>query len=853
MRLGCLIFGLLMPTLVAATTAEAAEGDMGLASGLVSVRIIPEEAILWGVAASQRFVVMGEHGDGLRRDVTARCRLMVSRPELASLADRGRVVARADGAFELTAELDGQRATARVRVEGSGQTRPFSFQRDIGGILTRRGCNTVDCHGGVKGRNGFKLSLGAQFPRDDHHWIVEGGRYEVLTAEQSEPPRPRVDLNAPDQSLLLLKSTGAVTHGGGARLDVGSRDYRAILEWIRQGAPYGEEDGSGAVATEGLEIFPRHVVLDRVGKQQLLVTARLADGRREDVTDQVRYVSNNETVARVDADGRVEAASAGETAVMVRAAGHAASARVGVIARPIAEYPPSPPARNLIDEHVYAKLRRFNIVPSEVSSDAEFLRRVCLDLTGTLPPADRVREFLADSDPHKRDALIETLLASPEYVDFWTYRFADLFRVGFSSQQKLKKAHLYQEWVRNRIARNVPYDQIARERIAAQGYGGPTTHYYRTTEKLNPQTIMAEQMRVFHGLRLECAECHNHPFDAWSQDQFWELASFFNRMIRTTESDLLVDRPFRASDSECACANKSKCVCVKALLHPRTKAAVIPAFLDGQTPTGNTPLDLRRVLAEWMTSPDNPYFARAAVNRIWGDFFGRGIVQPVDDFRATNPPTHPELLEALAREFAAHGFDLKHLIRTIVQSRTYQLSSKVNDTNREDRINYSRFQPRMLDAVVLVDAISRVTGVDETFHAEPYVGAGPYPEGTRAIDLVPDLAPHRFLEVFGRPTRQALPEKPGDPTLAQALHVFAGSTFTDKISMPGGRVDRLLAAGTEDREIIEEFYLTALCRHPSEWERTELEKLIAEGPSREESVKALVWGIITAREFTHNH
>ncbi len=853
MRLGCLTLGLLMPTLLAVMTAKAAEGPMDSPPSLVSLRIIPEEAILWGIAASQHFVVMGEYGDGLRRDVTARCRLTVSHPERASLAERGRVVARADGAFELTAEFDGQKAMARVRVEGSDQTRPFSFQRDIGGILTRRGCNTVDCHGGVKGRNGFKLSLGSQFPRDDHHWIVEGGRYEVLSAEQSETPLPRVDLNAPEQSLLLLKSTGAVAHGGGTRIDVGSRDYQAILEWIREGAAYGEEDSSGAVPIEGLEIFPRHVVLDRVGKQQLLVAARLADGRREDVTDQVRYVSSNETVARVDAEGRVEAVSSGETAVMVRAAGHAASTRVGVITRPIAEYPSPPPARNLIDEHVFAKLRKFNIVPSEVSIDAEFLRRVCLDLTGTLPPADRARKFLTDPNPNKRDALIETLLASPEYVDFWTYRFADLFRVGFSSQQDLKKTHLYQEWVRNRIARNVPYDQIARERIAAQGYGGPTTHFYRTTEKLSPQTIMAEQMRVFHGLRLECAECHNHPFDAWSQDQFWGLASFFNRMIRTTESDLLVDRPFHASDSECACENKAQCICVKVLLHPRTKAPVVPAFLDGQTPAGNMPLDLRRVLAEWMTSPENPYFARAAVNRIWGDFFGRGIVQPVDDFRATNPPTHHELLEALARDFAVHGFDLKHLIRTIVQSGTYQLSSKVNDSNREDRINYSRFQPRMLDAVVLVDAISRVTGVEETFLGEPYIGAGPYPEGSRAIDLVPDIAPHRFLEVHGRPTRQVLPEKPGDPTLGQALHMFAGSTYTDKISTPGGRVDLLLTRGADDREIIEEFYLTALCRHPTEWERTELEKLIAEGPSRDESVKALVWGIITAREFTHNH
>jgi len=598
----------------------------------VSVRVVPERVTLRGARAAQRFVVLGAFADGLERDLTGQSHFSLSDPRFASLDQTGRVVARADGELDLNAEVGNRLARAHIRIEGSKDAAPFSFARDIGRIFTQRGCNATNCHGSVKGQKGFKLSLNALYPRDDYTWIVEGGIYQVLTTVQPKPRKPRIDRQKPEESLLLLKATAAVSHGGGERFAEGSSDYREILDWIKKGAPYGEERWDKAARIIRLEIEPRHVVLDTKGKQQLLVTALLSDGRREDLTDKVLYASNNKEVAKVSADGRVEAVRTGETAIIVRAAGQFATVGAGVIAPSTADYP-AVKGRNFIDDHIFAKLRKLRIVPAPLSCDEEFLRRVCLDLTGTLPPPERVRAFVADRDPDKRDKLIEVLLESPQFVDCWTYRFADLFRVNHTSLQKIKRTHLHLEWVRLSIAGNKPYDQIARERIAAQGYGGPTSHVYRISDFIEPQELMAEELRVFGGVRLECAQCHNHPFEAWSQDQFWGLAAFFGQLtVAGGENDsLLIDFP----------AGEAGRKSPRILAHPRTKQPVKPVFLDGSEPTRCDPADLRMSLAKWMTAPDNPYFARAAVNRMWGYFFGRGIVDPVDDFRSTNPPTIP--------------------------------------------------------------------------------------------------------------------------------------------------------------------------------------------------------------------
>ena len=826
-----------------------------LGAKLLSLRLIPESATLWGAGASQRFLVLGRYSDGLERDVTGRSRFAISKTSIARVDQLGRVVGLSDGQLVLRARLGAKRAKAKIRVTGAAIERPLSFARDIGGIFTKRGCSDSSCHGGVKGKGGFKLSLNAVYPRDDYKWIVEGGTYQVLTTEAGEKI-PRISLKAPKKSLLLTKATMSVPHVGGQPLRPNSADYETILNWVRSGAPNGEEGGGESVQVVRVEVEPRELVLTPEGKHRLLVTAHLSNGRQEDITDQVRYVSNNSEVVKVDEQGQVAAVRAGETSVMVRASGYAVSARVGVVAEPIPRYP-RVPRNNFIDQYVFAKLKKFHILPSELSTDAEFLRRVCLDVTGTLPPSERARDFLASKDPKKRDKLIEALLNTPQYVDYWTFRFADLFRVAFyPASLNAKLTQNYWVWIQNNIRDNKPYDQVARERIAGQGNSGPVWHYVEagnlSLDPLEPK--MAEQVRVFLGRRLDCAQCHNHPFEAWSQDQFWGLAAFFGRM-NVMDTNLNAGTLVIYDDPEgkeiydpAGQADKTR-----KLLHPRTKEEAIPTFLDGMVLPENQRMDLRLRLAEWMTS--HPYFAEAAVNRMWSYFFGQGIVNPVDDFRSANPPTHPELLQALAKEFRDHGHDLKHLIRVIVSSRAYQLSSRPSETNAGDRINYSYAIPRHLDAEVLLDAISHVTGVAQVFaHARSAERLGTLPPGTRAINVIePDLYECDFCDMYGRSGRTSVPERKVKANLKQALHMLVGSTYREKISAHEGRLHLLLNSGASDREIITELVLAALSRFPTEEEMTTLEELIGQWPSRKQALENVLWAVVTSREFAENH
>ncbi|MSO23072.1 MAG: DUF1553 domain-containing protein [Acidobacteria bacterium] len=813
------------------------------ATSLLSVRLEPQNVTLWGASSAQRFVVMGKYSDGLERDVTAISRLSVSEERVARIQGGAGVVAIADGQAVLSASTAGQTARTTVRVRSSEEKHPFSFARDLGGLFTKRGCNSSDCHGSVKGKGGFKLSANALYPRDDHKWIVEGGTYQVLSADTGERI-PRVNLKEPEKSLLLLKPTMIEPHGGGQRFSRDSSDYETILSWVKRGAPFGEEGKQESVRIERLEVFPKDAVLDGTGKQQLLVTAHLTNGQQEDVTQQVLYVSNNPAVVEVNDEGLVKAVKTGETAVMIRAAGQAISAGFGVIAKPAALYPKIA-GRNFIDDHIFRKLRKFNIIPSELSSDQEFLRRVCLDLTGALPPPQRVREFLSSQDPQKRDKLIKILLNSPEYVDYWTFRFADVFRVALFAQPTAKYTQSYWEWIRNSVAENRPYDQIARERIAAQGWGGPSSHYFGSGGEMpRAQDAMAEQVRVFFGRRLDCAQCHNHPYDIWSQNQFWGMTAFYGRLTRLGDPGrdvVIMDDP--AGHGEFGQGAK--------VTHPRTKEQVMPQFLDGKRLPEIEQTDLRMQLAEWMTS--QPYFAEAIVNRIWSYFFGRGIVEPVDDFRLTNPPTHPDLLEVLAKDFREHGYDLKHLIGKIVESRTYQLSGTPNETNKDDKVNYSHAVSRPLDAEVLLDAISQAADVPEDF-GPGASRSGRLPLGTRAINIIwSDNFASQFLDVYGRPNRLMIPHRKVGPNLSQALHLLAGPTYTQKLSKEGGRIDWLLRNRASDQQVIEELYLAALSRFPTTEEKAELEGMIRQRSSRREAIEDFAWGLMASQEFAYNH
>ncbi len=816
---------------------------------LVSIDLFPKEATLRGANAAQRFVVLGRFADGLERDVTSSCRFHLTDENIATI-ETSRIVGLSQGETRLRVEVEGHEAEALIQVEDLTEERTASFTRDLGAIFTKHGCNSSGCHGGVKGANGFKLSLNSLYPEDDYKWIVEGGTFHVLTDESDEPKVPRIDLEMPENSLLLLKPTMAVVHGGGLKFTEDSPDYRTISDWIQAGAPYGEEAEQEVIRTERVEVFPRGFVLEPGGSQQLVVMAHLSNGWSEDISDQVLYASNNPEVVSVESDGRVTAVAKGETSIMIRAAGLAVTARAGVITDVIPNYPEIPKA-NFIDEYVFAKLRRYNIVPSKLSSDAEFLRRACLDLAGTLPPRGRVREFLSSRDPLKREKLVETLMSSPEFVEHQTFRLSQLLRVARGQNGSSSEFNTaYHEWIRDSIARNKPYDQLARERIAGQGWDGPSRHMMRfatENDPTGPQNVMSEQIRVFMGRRLDCAQCHNHPFDSWSQDQFWGLTAFFGKLVQvgwSDQSDMVIfDNPEGRDYAWGQPPENAK------VIHPRTKKEVEPTFPDGTRLPQEQDSDPRQALAEWMTS--HPHFAEATVNRIWSDFFGRGLVDPVDDFRSTNPPSHPDLLAALAEDLQTHGYDLRRLIGTIVRSRTYQLSSVSNQTNQHDTINYSHFRPKALEPEIYLDAISQVSGVTDEVYID--TTEGHVPVGTRAMVLKDwDMQHSPFMEIHGRYNRAKQKNKP-EPTLLQALHAFAGRSFNEKLSQEGGRIDDLLKRNASNQEIIEEVYLSALSRFPTQEESSKLEAVLSESPSRRTTLEDIVWALISSREFAYNH
>ena len=824
-----------------AVTAE----DQRVIPPPVSIRILPEKVTLWGAQASQHFTVLGQYADGLERDVTALARFSVSDPKNGEIDSSGKFKARDSEEVTVTANVGDHSAKTTIYIRESGKPRPFTFPREIEAILTRRGCNDSTCHAGVKGRGGFRLSIYGTYPQEDYKWIVEGGTFRVLT-EDENPKNPRVDLKQPEKSLILLKPTFSVPHGGGLRFEVGSADYEIILNWVRSGAPYGEEAEKQGVTVERVEVAPKEIVLQGGGHQQLIVTAYLSNGQREDFTEQVRYISNDPAVAEVSETGVVQAKKKGETSILIRTLGRTLSSDVGVIEQPIAKFP-KVETRNTIDQYIFAKLQRFQVLPSELSSDQEFLRRVCLDLTGMLPPPQRVREFMADQAPNKRDRLIEILLNSPEYVDYWSFRFGDLLRATFATSNTLKGTKAYQDWITNSLASNKPYDQMARERIAAQGYSAPSRNFYYVSELTTPDVVMPELVRLYMGRRIECAQCHSHPFEAWSQNQYWGLAAFFGGYseLRDTQlgNGLIIDVLGGGH------VDQPKDMMVS---HPRTKEKVIPAFLDGTKLPESQWMDPRMELAKWVTT--HPYFAEATVNRIWSYLFGRGIVEPVDDFRSTNPPTHPELLKALAKDFKDSGYDLKQLMRTIVQSRTYQLSATPNESNKKDTVNYSHALPRLLEAAVLLDAISSVTGVPEKFEFHPSVGGGDAPTGTRAVQTIADICPSQFMDDFGRSLRKALPAGSLQPNLLEALHMMTGPAYNAKISSENGRLSRLLNQNASDEQVLEEFYLAALTRFPTTDEKSELLKFLAQrSSSRQETLAGLVWATLNSREFAYNH
>ena len=758
---------------------------------------------------------------------------------LAQINPNGRISALSVGTVQLRVDFKKFSKSIKLKIKDFDQNHSINFPLELGGIFTRKGCNSSECHGSVKGRGGFKLSTNANNPLEDHRWLVKGGKFQVYSEKSSGPENPRINLENPEESLILQKPTLQIAHGGGEQFDRASLEYQTILRWISNGALY---DNQEAVINK-LKVFPEVLILERNRSFQLIVTAHLSNGEKRDFTRKVHYESNSEEVVSVDPNGLLTARKPGETSIIVRAPKHAVSIFTGVKNDFINEYPPEDP-KNFIDKEIVRKIQQLSIPISAISSDHEFLRRICLDLTGTLPPPNRVREFLKNSDPNKRDQLINILINSHEFIDYWTFRLADLFRVSYE-QGGRSKVKLYWEWIRECIAQNKPFDQIALERIASQGYNGPTRHFWGSDEIRLPQDIMAEQAQVFLGRRLVCAQCHDHPFDSWTQDQFWGMTGFFKNLTYFWNSAAAVDDSIGHQEF----GTESQ------LLHPRTKREVEPIFPDGRSLLPENRLDPRPKLAHWFTSSKEYLFEEAIVNRFWSYFFGRGFVNPVDDFRVDNPPSHRVLLKKLASHFRLTGYDLKSLMLLIVQSNTYQRSGQRNKSNGHDRINYSRALPRGLDAEILLDMISQISGISEVFEGkDERLYAGQLPPGTRAINIIaPHIYPSHFLDIYGRSSRLTVPDRKQESSVSQALAMLADPTYTKKLSAKGGRIDKLLRSYASDEFIIENFYLSALSRFPTPNEKNILTRMIKSHASRREALEDLLWSIISSREFAYNH
>ena len=716
--------------------------------------------------------------------------------------------------------------------------RKLSFRHDVLPVLSKAGCNGGGCHGALAGKGGFRLSLNAYDPATDHYNITRENRGR------------RIEFAAPASSLLVTKPTAAVRHKGGKVLHENSEAYRILTRWIQQGAP-GPSDGDPTI--ERVEMSPTLSQLKKGQAQQLTVRAFFSDGTERDVTRWARFASTDATVAEVDeATGLAKVIGHGEGAVTAWYSGQIALAR---ITSPWPSDIPDEvysqtPRRNVIDDAVLGQLRRLNLKPSPRSSDSEFIRRVHLDVVGMLPTPEVTRAFLADPSETKRDAMIESLLAQPEFVDYWTYRLSDLFLI---SGRKLRPDALksYYQWLRGEMETGTPWDQIVRQVVSARGdtMKNGATNFYSVHQ--DPETMAENVSQAFMSLSINCAKCHNHPLEKWTNDQYYSFANLFARVrAKGWGGDARSGNGARTL----FIANRGD------LIQPRTGKPQPPAPLDGQAIESDSPEDRREALAEWLTAPENPYFTRSIANRVWANFFGRGIVEPVDDLRVSNPASNEPLLEAISAHLVENRYDLKALMRLILQSETYQRTSAPLPENMGDQKYYSRYYPRRLMAEVLQDAITSVTRISPKYDKITLAdgstqGTNFYRDGTRALQLFDSSVTSYFLKTFGRNEREITCEceRSNKPSMVQVLHLSNGDTLNSNLRSEQSCVNVMIPQS--DEEIIEETYLLCLSRPPSDGERKRLIAMFDSTPEKERraAIEDLFWALMTSREFLFQH
>ena len=802
--LASLALAILVPSVAAAADAPT------------SLEVYPADVHLNTLRDRQSFVVQVAFPNGLTQDVTADAKVTLSNANIVKLEGHTLHPA-ADGEGQLTVEYAGLSKVVPVKVEQAAADRPVSFKLDIMPIFMKSNCNTGSCHGAARGKDGFRLSLFGFDPDGDHFRISR------------EMPGRRLNLAIPEDSLLMTKSVGSVPHTGGKRFGTDSEYYDTMMRWMKTGALNDQGEVPKVVS---VELYPPAAVLDGPETtQRLTVRAKYSDGTDRDVTNLAVFLSNNDTSASVSADGLVTAGERGEAFIMARFETHTVGRHFITLPKGLQYSDPKTPTNNYVDELVYGKLNKLRIVASEVCSDEEYLRRASLDICGVLPTVEEYNAFMADADPKKREKLVDDLLSRKEFVEVWVMKWAELLQIRTTNEIAYKPMLRYYNWLQERIATNMPTDQMVRELLGANGgtFQNAATNYYQNErDTLKTAENVAQ---VFMGMRIQCAQCHNHPFDRWTMDDYYSFAAFFSQIGRKRAEDPRELIIFNSGGGD-----------VRHLVDNRVMQ---PKFLGGEQPdvAGK---DRRIVMADWLASPRNPFFATNLSNIVWAHFFGKGIIDPVDDVRVSNPPVNKELLDTLGQKFTEYNYDFKKLVRDICVSRTYQHSTATNETNLKDDRNFSHASLRRMRAEVMLDSITQVTDTKNKFQGLPL--------GARAVQIANGNTSTYFLTAFGRANRETVCscEVKIEPNLSQALHLLNGDTTNSKIQQ-GKLVETRLAEQKAPKDIITELYIRCLTRKPTDQEMASLEEVVNNEQDKRKALEDIFWAVLNSREFVFNH
>jgi len=789
---------------------------------LTGLQIDPPAIALRHGDDKHRIIVSGLFDDGTTRDLTRKAQYLPANPAIVSVTSEGLMLPRATGGTQVEVKVEGLAKLVPVQVESVAQ-RPISYLNDVIPVLSKTGCNQGACHGAASGKKGFKISLRGYDPAADYSVLARG------------TDGHRVNRLEPEKSLLLQKATGAVLHEGGKLFDLKS-PYGAILRrWIEEGTP---NDVGKAPALVDLEVFPKFRTLPGVGLgQQILTLARYSDGSVRDVTSDARYSSSNELAFSISESGYVNAVAKGEAAITARFGPKIAISTIVAMDHDPKFTWTNPPAANYVDQLVFDKLKRMQIAPSDLCSDSEFLRRVSYDLIGLPPTPDEIRKFLADTRGDKRARVIDELLDRPEHAEYWALKWTDLFKLRFEALGDRGTWGLYRH-VRDRIAANERFDKFVFELLTAEGSTSerPAANYYRVFA--NSDEASEATVQIFFGIRLLCAKCHDHPFEKWVQKDYYGMSAFFTQLGSKPggrRGDTVVFRNDVAPRSR----------------HPNTGEVLLPKFLDANPVDPKSDQDAREDLARWLTSRENPFFAKATVNRLWSHLFGKGIIDPVDDIRSSNPPSNGPLLDALIKDFVGHDFDVRHILRVMLNSRTYQLSARTNSTNADDTSNFSHRLPRRLSAEQLLDTLSQATGIKQGFRSRYGEATIAIPAGGLRAGQLPDKQlTAETLDLFGRPKGESscACERHEEASMTQALHLINGSSVAERIQSPSSAVARIVQKPKiSDEQIVEELYLLSLCRLPSATEIAAMKKHFLAADEREDRVVDVAYVLALGR------